>query len=440
MEGFYWVLLLAAGAVAAALDLSALKSEASLPRDFLGFRNTYIVVYSMMMSGDWLQGPYVYALYSHYGYDVGAIGKLFIAGFGSSLLFGTVVGSLADKWGRKRAGLLYVAAYVLSCVTKHSPNYGVLMLGRFFGGIATSLLFSAFESWVVAEHTRRGYDEAWISGLFSKAIFFGNGLVAILCGLLANSLVYTAELGPVAPFDAAICVLLAGGLIIFLRWGENYGTISDQSIVQQYTHALSIIRGDRRVFLLGAIQSCFEGAMYTFVFLWTPALSPNGEEIPHGFIFAIFMACSMCGSALASRLMSTPSTSVESYMRTVMMVAALCLAVPVLVPDMGGSPGSGLPLGGQIKLLAFLGFEVCVGIFWPSLMKLRSRYVPEEVRSTIMNLFRVPLNLFVCVVLYNASLFPVSGMFSMCVVLLLVSLGSVTALEKHTRQAGMSAA
>lgn len=434
------MLLLAAGAVAAALDLSALKSEASLPRDFLGFRNTYIVVYSMMMSGDWLQGPYVYALYSHYGYDVGAIGKLFIAGFGSSLLFGTVVGSLADKWGRKRAGLLYVAAYVLSCVTKHSPNYGVLMLGRFFGGIATSLLFSAFESWVVAEHTRRGYDEAWISGLFSKAIFFGNGLVAILCGLLANSLVYTAELGPVAPFDAAICVLLAGGLIIFLRWGENYGTISDQSIVQQYTHALSIIRGDRRVFLLGAIQSCFEGAMYTFVFLWTPALSPNGEEIPHGFIFAIFMACSMCGSALASRLMNTPSTSVESYMRTVMMVAALCLAVPVLVPDMGGSPGSGLPLGGQIKLLAFLGFEVCVGIFWPSLMKLRSRYVPEEVRSTIMNLFRVPLNLFVCVVLYNASLFPVSGMFSMCVVLLLVSLGSVTALEKHTRQAGMSAA
>ena len=122
------------------------------------------------------------------------------------------------------------------------------------------------------------------------------------------------------------------------------------------------------------------------------------------------------------------------------MDAALCLAVPVLVPDMGGSPGSGLPLGGQIKLLAFLGFEVCVGIFWPSLMKLRSRYVPEEVRSTIMNLFRVPLNLFVCVVLYNASLFPVSGMFSMCVVLLLVSLGSVTALEKHTRQAGMSAA
>ena len=48
-------------------------------------------------AGDWLQGPYVYALYSYYGYDKGDIGKLFIAGFGSSMIFGTIVGALADK-------------------------------------------------------------------------------------------------------------------------------------------------------------------------------------------------------------------------------------------------------------------------------------------------------------------------------------------------------
>jgi len=32
------------------------------------------------------------------------------------------------------------------------------MLGRFFGGIATSLLFTAFESWLVSEHFKRGYE------------------------------------------------------------------------------------------------------------------------------------------------------------------------------------------------------------------------------------------------------------------------------------------
>lgn len=48
--------------------------------------------------------------------------------------------------------MTYCITYILSCITKHSPQYKVLMLGRVLGGIATSLLFSAFESWLVAEH------------------------------------------------------------------------------------------------------------------------------------------------------------------------------------------------------------------------------------------------------------------------------------------------
>ena len=70
--------------------------------------------------------------------------------------------------GRKKAALLYVVTYALSCFTKHSPDYYVLMLGRILGGIATSLLFSAFESWVVAEHFSRGFEEKWIGDTFSK--------------------------------------------------------------------------------------------------------------------------------------------------------------------------------------------------------------------------------------------------------------------------------
>jgi hypothetical protein len=31
------------------------------------------------------------------------------------------------------------------------------MVGRVLGGIATSLLYSAFESWLVAEHFKRGF-------------------------------------------------------------------------------------------------------------------------------------------------------------------------------------------------------------------------------------------------------------------------------------------
>jgi len=56
-----------------------------------------------------------------------------------------------------------------------------------------------------------------------------------------------------------------------------------------------------------------------------------------------------------------------------------------------------------VQLLGFCLFEVCVGVFWPSIMKMRSQYIPEESRATIMNFFRIPLNIFVCLVLYNVS-------------------------------------
>ena len=398
------------------------KAPATPTAAFEAFKNNYIVVYSLMMAGDWLQGPYVYALYSHYGFKEADIGRLFIAGFGSSMVFGTIVGSLADGMGRRLMGYVYCATYIGSCVTKHFGDYNVLMLGRVLGGISTSLLFSTFESWVVSEHFRRRYDASWLTFTFSKAIFFGNGLVAIVCGLVANFLVEKADLGPVAPFDVAICVLLGGAAIIASTWTENYGDKkSDSGLMASLREASKTIANDRKVFLLGAIQSLFEGSMYTFVFLWTPALSPGREQIQHGMIFATFMLCSMTGSGIAGRLLQ--SGHAEDFLQYVFFVAALALAVPVACEFALGvhygqktfdTTAMGMSPLGKIQYAAFLVFEVCVGIFWPSIAKLRSQYLPEETRSTVMNFFRIPLNLFVCVILFKVDSDNISSMFTMC--------------------------
>ncbi|MFQ6657330.1 hypothetical protein Gotur_027062 [Gossypium turneri] len=411
MELFYFVVFGALGAVVAALELSKnSKDRINTSSAFNSFKNNYLVVYSLMMAGDWLQGPYVYYLYSTYGFGKGEIGQLFIAGFGSSMLFGTIVGSLADKQGRRRACVTYCVTYILSCITKHSPQYKILMVGRVLGGIATSLLFSAFESWLVAEHNKRGFEQQWLSLTFSKAIFLGNGLVAILAGLFGNVLVDSLSLGPVAPFDAAAIFLAIGMAIILSSWTENFGDPSEnKDLLTQFRGAAVAIASDEKIALLGAIQSLFEGSMYTFVFLWTPALSPNDEEIPHGFIFATFMLASMLGSSLASRLMARSSPRVESYMQIVFVISSASLTLPVITNVR------------CLQLLGFCTFEACVGIFWPSIMKMRSQYIPEEARSTIMNFFRIPLNIFVCIVLYNVDAFPITVMFGMCSIFLLVA-------------------
>ncbi|EYB98848.1 hypothetical protein Y032_0127g1379 [Ancylostoma ceylanicum] len=237
--------------------------------NFKSFQRTYIIVYLLAVAGDWLQGPHVYVLYQSYGMSKHQIEILFIAGFGSSLLFGTVIGSFADKFGRRNNCLIYGVLYGLACVTKHFANMKILMIGRFLGGIATSILYSAFESWLVYEHNKRGFNERLLGTIFSHAAL-GNSIIAIVAGVAAQ--VVADAFGYVAPFDLSLIVLAVMCAFVFQTWPENYG--DEKAPVQEtFMKALHTIRTDVNVLCLGLVQSLFEGSMYTFVLEWTPALS-----------------------------------------------------------------------------------------------------------------------------------------------------------------------
>eukprot|EP00756_Hemistasia_phaeocysticola_P004350 Hpha_TRINITY_DN12766_c0_g1::TRINITY_DN12766_c0_g1_i1::g.114696::m.114696 len=364
---------------------------------FVKFRRQFVITYLIMMTADWLQGPTVYTLYKHYGFTHEQNAQLFIAGFGSSMIFGTFAGTLADKYGRRLNCVIYGVSYALCCITKHFNNYGILMIGRLLGGFATSILWSAFESWMVCEHNKRGFKQEWIGSTFSLMIT-GNGLVAIASGFAAQAAVWVYGGHPVAPFDLSLLCLIFGTVFISYSWTENYG---DQHASQSdgLQNAFAAIRRDPNVALLGLLQSLFEGAMYTFVFMWTPVLEASGA-VPHGFVFACFMMSCSVGASIFNIL--SARSQPESYMIYVFSIAAACMAGPVLTTD---------PF---IIMCCFCGFEVCVGIFWPSIMKMRSKYLPEEGRATIMNIFRIPLNALVCLVLANQGKLTVMQDFQIC--------------------------
>uniref|UniRef100_A0A0B6ZEV1 Major facilitator superfamily (MFS) profile domain-containing protein n=1 Tax=Arion vulgaris TaxID=1028688 RepID=A0A0B6ZEV1_9EUPU len=363
---------------------------------FSVFQRTYLVVYLLAMAGDWLQGPHVYALYESYGMTTDQIDVLFVAGFGSSMVVGTLVGSFADRYGRRTNCVLYGVLYGAACITKHFGNFWILMIGRLLGGTATSILYSAFESWLVCEHNKRGFDSSLLGNVFSLGVL-GNSVVAILAGLVAQK--FADTFGFVAPFDVSMAVLLTMVLVIVMTWTENHGDKSS-SLTHSFSSAIKVLREDNKVMCLGLIQSLFEGAMYCFVLEWTPSLSiinkpkvgvPGAVEeehtdIPHGHIFAAFMVSLMIGSSIFKLL--SKYTSVESFMRIVLFVAALSLMTPIVYK------------GNQLVIfMGFLVFETCVGIFWPSMGTMRGKYVAEETRATTMNIFRIPLNLIVVVIL-----------------------------------------
>ena len=49
----------------------------------------------------------------------------------------------------------------------------------------------------------------------------------------------------------------------------------------------------------------------------------------------------------------------------------------------------------RIRFVAFLAFEACVGLYFPMMGTLKGDIVPEDMRSTIYNIYRLPLNVIV---------------------------------------------
>jgi len=392
----------------------ASASSSSGNTRFNSFQTNYLIVFMLAMFSDWLQGPYVYELYVSYGFSQAQIAELFVCGFASSMVVGTIVGGLADKYGRKVMCIMYSVCYIAACFTKMVPEYWTLMLGRFLSGVSTSLLFSVFESWMVCEHYKQGFDATSLGDTFAYATF-GNGLVAVVAGLIANSAAQSH--GYVAPFVVAILPLSIVAGLIFTTWSENYGSQqSNVSMTSSLSKGFSLIMSDSRIAALGMGQSCFEGAMYTFVFMWTPALKTieesaaetSGHELQHstskylGTIFAVFMVCVMVGSSIF-KLFSAKKENLYKIPLVMHIVAFLSMGMTAAF------------INHKPTVYAmFLLFETTVGVFYPSYGVIKSEKIPEEIRSSVMNIFRIPLNAFVVVLLLKIKYLSPQIVFSVC--------------------------
>ena len=385
---------------------------------FASFQTNYLVVFTLAMFSDWLQGPYVYELYVSYGFTQQQIAELFVCGFGSSMIVGTFVGGLADKCGRKIMCIMYCVTYISACFTKLVPEYWTLMLGRFLSGVSTSLLFSVFESWMVCEHMKQGFDSNLLGNTFSYATF-GNGLCAVIAGLVANSA--ASSYGYVAPFVVAIAPLTLVALFVSFTWSENYGSqSSNSSLLSSLQKGFQLISNDSKIAALGLSQSAFEGAMYTFVFMWTPALKSMEEKIEEesesgmklnmkstssmylGLIFAVFMVCVMIGSSIfkIASIGRKDILKIPLYMHAVAFVS---MAITTMVYE-----------NKFIVYCMFLIFETSVGVFYPAYGVIKSEKIPEEIRSSVMNIFRMPLNAFVVLLLLKIKNLSPQLVFGIC--------------------------
>ncbi|KAJ5046953.1 hypothetical protein NUH16_011116 [Penicillium rubens] len=390
--------------------------QISATERFMVLRSQFLIVYIFATAADWLQGSFMYSLYKNtHQVPEATIAALFAAGFLCAGVSGTFIGVLTDRFGRKRACQAYCVAYVLSNLTMLSGNIWILMFGRAMGGVSTTILFTAFETWMVSEFHRQDltHTSCSLSSLYGTMSAV-NGFIAVGSGVIAQTLVamFASEK---APFMASIVCLIVACYFISTLWVENHGSRTDYSI-KEATTALragaSEISGMSPhvskkpindhvlapdLLSIGYATCLLEGSMYVMVYSWPEALStarPWGSanvDPPFGIIFACFMSALTLGSMFFdystrdgnSRQVST------SFVQLALSLSALCFVVVVASRQQ------------LVRFLAFCVFEFCVGLYFPSIAYLRGHFVKDAHRATTYGLIRVPLNAFVFVSLIS---------------------------------------
>eukprot|EP01129_Flabellula_baltica_P008596 TRINITY_DN3429_c0_g1_i2.p1 TRINITY_DN3429_c0_g1~~TRINITY_DN3429_c0_g1_i2.p1 ORF type:complete len:285 (+),score=40.71 TRINITY_DN3429_c0_g1_i2:929-1783(+) len=258
---------------------------------------------------------------------------------------------------------------------------------------------------MVSQHHANKFDDEWISDTFGLATL-GNGFVAVGAGMVASYL--TPQFGTVSPFVLSMVCLIISIFVVSFLWSENYGDAKlDMNVL--FLNSFSAIKNDYRILALGLVQSLFEASMYVFVFLWTPVLESDVPEFQdkslgmHGMIFSAFMVCTMAGSSIFSYFIKR--TLPENLAIGCYITAAISLfSVGISIKFLGDGKE-------YIIYAAFLVFETCVGVYYPIMGTLKSSYIPEESRSAVMNLFRLPLNILVVLVLKWINMFNNDSLF-----------------------------
>ena len=150
-------------------------------------------MFQLAKAADWCLGPFVIEFYSQYhGLKLDSIGKLIAISFASNLFVGPLlIGYLNDKADKRFPCGLYGLLLALSCFIRLIKNPFCLIMSQITYGIASSILYSSFESWFCSEVNQEVKDKLVKDTTFAAAFeksMIGDSLTAVFVSIFAGYL------------------------------------------------------------------------------------------------------------------------------------------------------------------------------------------------------------------------------------------------------------
>ncbi|KAL2348332.1 hypothetical protein Fmac_002332 [Flemingia macrophylla] len=317
-------------------------------------------------------------------------------GYTTALFAAPFVGVLSDLIGHKKVSLIFCILHFVVGIWKRISEQPTLFITSICLSLANTIFSFSFETWMVSQHEKQGHrldslnDTYWLMTFFESACF-------IASQMFANWLI---------------------------GWTETPGTAS----LKEYSHSFyAYIIGDKRIWLLGCAQSCLHFSIGIFWILWSPTVVADGREVQLGLIYPCFMGSRMLGSTAFPCLTSGPSSlRTEDCLVYAYIILALLLSIVAYDYQEIG-----------VLVTLFCLFHACVGFVLPSLARLRTMYVPNELRGGMMGFSLAPANAAILLSLVQGGYYRNIGnaaLMAFSVFGLLLAAGCIHALKQWGKQ------
>lgn len=181
-----YIFFVAFAGICVVVGLTLLKVQSTEPitittNEFKAFQSNFLIGYMTVMMGEVLCVASFFHILSSLKLSVDDITQLYIVSVVATTVFG-VITEIFDIGSRRDKCVATALLYAVATFTLFSGgNMEILIIGRCLYGAGSVLLHSAFDSYLVHDHTSQGFPDDWLLHTFSK-LAHGMTIVAIASG------------------------------------------------------------------------------------------------------------------------------------------------------------------------------------------------------------------------------------------------------------------
>ena len=358
-------------------------------KDSLKYR--YLLAFVITRSAMWAKAPYLYTLFmTVHKFTFAEIGILYLVDAIAALIFGPITGQLADKYGRKLFCHCYNFSIILNLLLRMEGSRLLAYIAQIVTGFGAGLICTTFEAWVVSESEKEFGGFRLEAERFRKRLFKSSNVYDAACSIVTSiicAFIYS-YFGIYAPFWISIFLSLLASIIIGKLWDENDLLIDKKSTFWEQLKGASKELKKMEVLCIGLIEGIALGCLNIYLFSWTPILkqsTPGGMNV--GFIFTGMVLTMIVGTKSYEVLIVYLQCDYYMSITGCLFLQGILLFLTYYVDSF---------LARMIFLSLFNGLT---GFYNPLNSIVKSNILVEKYRAFLMNLFRVPLNTYVIVVL-----------------------------------------